>query len=79
MQYQPTEEELEALYGEPPGEFCLDVPVQPLPLDTLFKLKKAARLGGAEFLAAVVDFAESLTASQRQDLPEPVDPTKTDS
>ena len=64
---------------DPGGQILLHVPVHPLPLETLFKLKEAARLGGAEFLATVIDYAESLTASQRQDLPDRVDPTKAES
>lgn len=77
--YVPTEDELDSQYGEVPGEISYDVPVPPLPLDMLFKFKKAAELGGKEFLDSVIAIAESLTASQRQDLPDPLDPTKVDS
>lgn len=78
IEYHPSQDEFEAMSDEH-GPSPFDVPVRPLSLDTLFRLKQAARLGGAEFLSAVVEFAEGLTASQRHDLPDPVDPAKTDS
>jgi uncharacterized protein (DUF1778 family) len=78
VEYHLTQEDYEAMSHEQ-GPSSFDVAVRPLPLETLFRLKEAARLGGAEFLRAVVDFAEGLTASQRHDLPDPVDPAKADS
>lgn len=57
----------------------VDVRVPPLPISDVFKLKEAARLGGSEFLNLIVEFAEGLTASQRNDLPEPIDPGKGES
>lgn len=40
----------------------------------LNELKHAARLGGAELLNLVIDACESMTAPDRKDLPEPIDP-----
>ncbi|MBV9548061.1 MAG: DUF1778 domain-containing protein [Alphaproteobacteria bacterium] len=77
IKHQISHDEWNSLEGLAPEDCSLDVDVPPLEIDTLRKLRDAARLGGAEFLAAVVDFAESLTAQHRWDLPDPVDPTKT--
>lgn len=59
------------------GPPIINVPIQSLPIETLFQFKRAARLGGAEFVNLIVEFAEGLTASQRGDLPEPIDPATT--
>jgi len=75
-----SREEMEILlHDHPDAPAVIDVPVQPLPIDTLFQLKRAARLGGSEFVNLIIEFAEGLTASQRADLPDPIDPAATDS
>ncbi len=56
------------------GDGELEVPVLPLSIDDFYRLKKAAGEGGTEFLGLLVEFAEGLTASQRIDLPAPIDP-----
>lgn len=73
--YQITEQEWFEMRQEHEGG-TLSVPVPPLPIDVAFKLKKAAIEGGSEFLNLLVEFAEGLTASQRTDLPAPIDPKR---
>lgn len=77
--YQLSPDELNWLCSGPSGDApVIDVPVEAFPIGVVFSLKRAARLGGTEFLNLIVEFAEGLTASQRNDLPEPVDPGKTE-
>jgi uncharacterized protein (DUF1778 family) len=66
----PEEDE----YGNP------NVQVEPeqLALSDLMKFKKASRLGGGEFLNLILDACEALTAEDRTDLPDPVDPDATE-
>lgn len=45
-----------------------------LPVSVLSELRKAARLGGGEFLGQVLEYCEGLTASQRFDVPQPIEP-----
>jgi hypothetical protein len=47
-----------------------------LPKD-ITQLREATRLGGGEFLNLILDFSEGLTAANRTDLPEPIDPDTT--
>jgi hypothetical protein len=52
----------------------LPVDINPLPVSDVHRLKRAAQLGGAEFMSLMVEFAESLTASHRTDLEKAIDP-----
>jgi hypothetical protein len=48
----------------------------PLKLSDVELIRKAGRLGGAEFLNKLLDECERLVAHQRTDLPPPVDPSQ---
>lgn len=50
-------------------------PAERLPNEALLKLKEAARFGGAEFLALIVEYSEGLAAGRLTQLPDPIDPT----
>lgn len=52
----------------------LPVDINPLPVSDVHRFKRAAQLGGAEFMSLMVEFAESLTASHRTDLEKAIDP-----
>jgi hypothetical protein len=50
-----------------------------LPIERLSDIKRAAQLGGGEFLQLIVEFCDALTAAERPDIPEPIEPRGTDS
>ncbi len=58
------------------GVAVLPYDIEPMPVREVARLKRAAQLGGAEFVGLMVEFAESLTASDRTDLERPVDPAE---
>lgn len=72
----PTADDACSNLADETGGTVLLVPAPPLPVEIVFKLKKAAAEGGTEFLNLLVEFAEGLTASQRSDLPAPIDPKR---
>lgn len=70
--------EVDQLQGgdDPPS---IIIPVVPLPIEVLAQIKRAAYLGGSEFLNLIVEYSEVLQASDRDDLPDAVDPGTTGS
>jgi uncharacterized protein (DUF1778 family) len=56
------------------GAAFLPVHIDPRPISDVHQLKRAAQLGGAEFMSLMVEFAESVTASHRTDLEKAIDP-----
>ncbi len=67
----PAQVDLEEIVG--PG-VTASVQADCLSLSVLSHLKRAAQLGGSEFLALVIENWEGLTASENKDLPEPINP-----
>ncbi len=55
--------------------FSVKADLEALPIEVLSELKKAVRLGGSEFLIQILEYCEGVTASQRVDVPDPVEPT----
>ena len=66
LEYQAQDDESSVAF--------LPVHINPLPVTDVHRFKRAAQLGGGEFVNLVVEFAESLTASHRTDLEKAVDP-----
>lgn len=56
--------------------FSVRADLEALPINNFAELKKAARLGGGEFLNLILEYCEFLTASKRGDVPDPLEPKK---
>lgn len=61
-------------FEDAPEGFLQTTTVEALPVDVLSELRKAARLGGGEFLTQILEYCEGLTASRRVDVPHPIEP-----
>ena len=56
-------------------EIPVEVEPKAMTLQQLDELTRAARYGGTEFLNMIMDACSSITAPNRPDLPEPIDPS----
>lgn len=61
-------------HGEDPEDFPVEVQPALLEPSQLTELATAARTGGTEFLAMLIEACSSVSAPDRHDLPRPLDP-----